>query len=45
MTLEVNLPLYASHIISAADTIAALQQTAAYVSKSLRTCLYDVSPS
>ncbi|MBB6144479.1 nicotinamidase-related amidase [Silvibacterium bohemicum] len=29
MTLEVNLPLYACHIISAADTIAALKQTAA----------------
>jgi ureidoacrylate peracid hydrolase len=29
MTLEVNLPLYASHIISAADTISALQQTSA----------------
>jgi ureidoacrylate peracid hydrolase len=28
-TLEINLPLYASHIISAADTIAALQLTAA----------------
>lgn len=28
-TLEINLPLYASHIISAAETIAALQLTAA----------------
>jgi len=27
-TLEINLPLYASHIISAAETIAALQLTA-----------------
>jgi hypothetical protein len=27
MTLDINLPLYVSHIISTADTIAALQLT------------------